>query len=145
MPQTASFHELLFTHIINKQITVQKVTSINEINAEIFFQSTSTQEQTPTPLSNSSIYSSNLTLSDDTYVTYCSFVYCHSQTNGGALCLESSGKRLYIEYSTFKNCSTSNSLGAAIQKSYEGDCVISFVCGINCSLLFSELSKMKFD
>ena len=48
------------------------------------------------------------------------------------------GKKLYIEYTTFKNFSTPGQSACVIYKGGSGDCVIAFVCGTNCLSAYSN-------
>jgi hypothetical protein len=72
---------------------------------------------------------------NDVYVHDCVFSYCSSSSNGGALFCSSSVYRLLIEQTTFISCSTSGSYGGGIYflSTTYGECVLSRICGFNCS------------
>ena len=67
------------------------------------------------------------------YILSCEFISCSSSSNGGAIFVSpSSSTKMLIEESVFESCKTTGD-SAAIYFRSGGNCVISRICGFNCS------------
>jgi hypothetical protein len=73
--------------------------------------------------------------SSNVYVHNCVFRSCTSSTHGGALYCSSNVLRLLVEQSSYISCTTTNSYGAGIYfcNTASGECILSKVCGFDCS------------
>jgi hypothetical protein len=81
-------------------------------------------------------YSQTVTPNENyVYVHDCVFSYCSSSSNGGALNCGNSVYKLLVEQTTFISCSTSDSYGGGIYfySTTNGECVLSRICGFDCS------------
>jgi len=75
---------------------------------------------------------------NNVYVHDCVFLYCSSSSNGGALYCSSNVYKLLVEQSSFISCRTSFEGGGIYFRSVTyGECVLSKICGFNCSLTYS--------
>jgi hypothetical protein len=82
------------------------------------------------------VYTQTLNTNDNNvYVHDCVFSYCSSSSNGGALICGSNVYRLLVEQTAFISCSTLSGAGGGIyfSNSASGECVLSRICGYNCS------------
>ena len=78
----------------------------------------------------------------DVYVYNCVFRYCSSSSNGGALYFSNSVYKLLIEQSSFISCRTDQKGGGIC--SYSRQCVLSRICGFNCSSTNSSSNYGQF-
>ena len=81
-------------------------------------------------------YTKTLTATaNNVYVHDSVFLYCSSSSNGGALYCSSNVYKLLVEQSFFISCNTSSSLGGGICfiSTSNGECVLSKICGFNCT------------
>ena len=70
---------------------------------------------------------------DNIYILSCEFNTCSSSSSGGAIFVNSSSStKMLIEESVFESCEAIKDSGAISFKS-GGNCVISRICGFNCS------------
>jgi hypothetical protein len=81
-------------------------------------------------------YTQTITTNENyVYVHDSVFSYCSSSSSGGALNCGNSVYKLLVEQTTFISCSTSSSNGGGIyfSSTTNGECVLSKICGFNCS------------
>ena len=96
-------------------------------------------------MKNENIEFTQTTIPSTTYrysIIYSSFSFCHSETNGGAICCESSSKSiLFVNGCHFYHCYTDANGGSIyaqnkieIKCSYANNCFAQILCGFLCSL-----------
>ena len=114
-----------FTYTVFMSLLQQATTPIEEISADSFFG----KSIEPTYTKKTYTATDKPSTTGDTYITQCLFISCSDR----AIYFEASAK-LYVEKSTFTQCSTSSGSAGALyfcSASTSAMCVLSFVCGVS--------------
>ena len=129
--RTICLHFCVLNHYSRPQTQKEAPISITEVNAENFFATESPGQR----LFHAGPYNTRKSFTQSLLVSHCLFKECHSNTNESGCALSLSGTdsiKLYVEYTSFNDCSTQAKCGGALYKYNSGDCVIAFVCVTKC-------------